>query len=330
MSPIIYGDIWTFYTPGTWLVLPTNVGFKKDGSNPMGAGLAEQVVKRWPDLPLWYGGLCRQMRERTPVLFHPDHHVICFPTKPFNTKEPHASWKAAADPALIAQGFLELLNISRSLEADARILLPPVGCGKGGLPIEAVLPMMLLAQQEDPRILPVIPLVADEVISEFRGSHSFLSNFHTSPVMYEGVLHKTNEHAFQAAKAIDPAHRDWIRSSNSAGDAKARGRAVKCRPDWDEIQTATGEPFKVGVMRALTLDKYTRGTWSKHTGLTPLGTKLVDTYPCFLIEGNQWKDQVWGVCQGAGENWLGRILMEVRAVLRQRRLATEAKRRLDV
>lgn len=32
-----------------------------------------------------------------------------------------------------------------------------------------------------------------------------------------------------------------------------------------------------------------------------------------LIEGNTWGDRIWGVCDGVGENRLGKILMRVRA-----------------
>lgn len=31
-----------------------------------------------------------------------------------------------------------------------------------------------------------------------------------------------------------------------------------------------------------------------------------------LIEGNYWHDTYWGVCEGVGENHLGKLLMEIR------------------
>ena len=33
------------------------------------------------------------------------------------------------------------------------------------------------------------------------------------------------------------------------------------------------------------------------------------------IEGNTWNDTFWGVCNGQGQNWLGKILMLVRSEL---------------
>ena len=35
-----------------------------------------------------------------------------------------------------------------------------------------------------------------------------------------------------------------------------------------------------------------------------------------LIEGNDWGDITWGVCNGIGENKLGKILMKLRLTLR--------------
>jgi hypothetical protein len=35
-----------------------------------------------------------------------------------------------------------------------------------------------------------------------------------------------------------------------------------------------------------------------------------------LIEGNTWGDTFWGVCNGVGENNLGKTLMNVREILR--------------
>ena len=35
-----------------------------------------------------------------------------------------------------------------------------------------------------------------------------------------------------------------------------------------------------------------------------------------LVEGNYWRDTIWGVCDGVGENHLGKMLMEIREDLR--------------
>lgn len=45
------------------------------------------------------------------------------------------------------------------------------------------------------------------MISEFKGESRFLSNFFAVPIMYEGVEYPSVEHAFQAAKSLDPEER---------------------------------------------------------------------------------------------------------------------------
>lgn len=43
-----------------------------------------------------------------------------------------------------------------------------------------------------------------------------------------------------------------------------------------------------------------------------LRQKLIETYPADLIETNNWHDTFWGVCNGVGQNHLGRILKVIR------------------
>ncbi len=43
-----------------------------------------------------------------------------------------------------------------------------------------------------------------------------------------------------------------------------------------------------------------------------LAQKLINTGDAELIEKNYWHDYFWGECNGKGENWLGKILMQIR------------------
>jgi predicted NAD-dependent protein-ADP-ribosyltransferase YbiA (DUF1768 family) len=43
-----------------------------------------------------------------------------------------------------------------------------------------------------------------------------------------------------------------------------------------------------------------------------LKEKLLATKDIELVEGNHWHDTYWGVCNGVGENHLGKILMAYR------------------
>lgn len=129
-------------------------------------------------------------------------------------------------------------------------------------------------------------------ITEFDGDTAFLSNFWPSPIEWEGVAYPTVEHAFQAAKTLDPAKRRWIAALPYPADAKSAGQRVALRPDWEEVKTA--------IMAELLRLKFA------DPGLRAL---LLGTGDSALIEGNHWFDRVWGQCPlGVGENRLGRLL----------------------
>lgn len=78
--------------------------------------------------------------------------------------------------------------------------------------------------------------------------------------------------------------------------AKRAGQRLALRPDWEQIKQA--------VMLNLQRQKYS---------YPELRTLLLATGNLELIEGNTWGDTYWGVCNGVGDNWLGKILMQVRA-----------------
>ena len=136
------------------------------------------------------------------------------------------------------------------------------------------------------------------VIDRFEGPYFFLSNFYPSEVRHEADVYPTVEHAFQAAKTLDPSERAWVRDAQSPALAKRLGRKVALRSDWERI--------KVDIMRQLLLQKFES---------PELGLALRETAGHELIEGNTWNDRFWGVCRGRGQNHLGRLLMEIRARL---------------
>ena len=140
------------------------------------------------------------------------------------------------------------------------------------------------------------------MITNFRGRYAFLSNFYSFPVEYEGETYPTSEHAFQAAKTLDPVEQRVIRNSFNAREAKKFGRSCTIRPDWDDI--------KEQVMYDILKDKF-----APHK----LGFKLLETYPDPLIEGNTWNDRIWGCVlvngEWVGQNLLGKTLMRIRKEL---------------
>lgn len=141
------------------------------------------------------------------------------------------------------------------------------------------------------------------MIKEFSGPYFFLSNFHRSPMMIDGRLYGTNEHYFQSRKSTDPKWQVKIQMAKTPGEAKRLGRACPLRGDWEQV--------KEGVMYFGLQQKFS----------TPwLRQKLLETGDQELIEGNFHGDRVWGQVNGEGENKLGKLLMRLRAELRDRRV----------
>ncbi len=141
------------------------------------------------------------------------------------------------------------------------------------------------------------------MIDRFDGTqYSFLSNFHTAYVVWEGVKYPTSEHAYQAAKTLNLELRKNVFGdmNSSPAVAKRAGRRIELRPDWESV--------KIDVMREIVRIKF-----QTHT---KLAEKLLATGDEELVEGNTWGDRFWGQVDGVGENWLGKILMEVRGELR--------------
>jgi ribA/ribD-fused uncharacterized protein len=139
-------------------------------------------------------------------------------------------------------------------------------------------------------------------IDSFSGINRFLSNFYPAVVVLDDDEYPTVEHAYQAAKTIDPEERRVIQSSTTPAMAKKLGRHVTVRDDWLDI--------KLGIMAELLVQKFTNDP--------RLSDLLVGTAPAELIEGNWWGDVYWGQCRGYGENHLGRLLMAIRAELLER------------
>lgn len=136
-----------------------------------------------------------------------------------------------------------------------------------------------------------------DAIDSFSGQYRFLSNFFPARVFLDGVPYQSVEHAYQAAKATSPHVRELFQSG-TAGQAKRKGRGVALREDWESV--------KIDIMRSLLLQKF---SLDEHPELAEL---LAATWPKQLVESNDWSDFFWGVCNGVGENHLGKILMEIR------------------
>ena len=138
------------------------------------------------------------------------------------------------------------------------------------------------------------------MIDRFAGEFAFLSNFFNMPVYYNGLLYQNSEAAFQAQKTLDSEERKRFSTMNPS-EAKRAGRSVELREDWEYV--------KDDIMFDIVLSKFASNPFLKKL--------LFTTGDEELVEGNTWNDTYWGVCNGKGENHLGKILMKARSLLKE-------------
>ncbi len=141
--------------------------------------------------------------------------------------------------------------------------------------------------------------------TEERKGYKFLSNFQLCQVALEfnGFLFDYVENAFMAAKSLDlDIQSKFVNMTPS--EAKAFGHKIQLRTDWEEV--------KEDFMFIFNFQKYEKNL--------ELRTKLLDTGDRYLEETNSWMDREWGVDYktGEGNNKLGKILMRVRKLLRNK------------
>lgn len=135
-------------------------------------------------------------------------------------------------------------------------------------------------------------------IMEFKDDYRFLSNFYPSPFVYNDVYFSTNEHFYQAHKAIDRNDFLQIAQAPTPGAAKRMGGTVGCVHQWNV--------YKEQIMYV--------GLEHKFHNNPHLKQMLIDTGDRMLMEGNWWGDKYWGIClkTNEGQNRLGHLLMILR------------------
>ena len=135
-------------------------------------------------------------------------------------------------------------------------------------------------------------------IDKFSGEFDFLSNFFLRHIIWDGMLFPSSEHAYQAAKTFNMKERELISKEPMPGKAKRLGKNVCLREHWEDI--------KISIMMDILRIKFSN---------SDLKQKLLNTGNEELIEGNNWNDRFFGICNGVGQNWLGRLLMALREEL---------------
>lgn len=136
----------------------------------------------------------------------------------------------------------------------------------------------------------------EDNIKGFFKEYRFLSNFEPCIIRIGGLDYSSSENAYQAGKAINDEDRLKFTSCTPLA-AKKLGKSIEIYKYWDDI--------KLKIMEII-LEK-------KFSSTNPdLKAKLVATRNKYLEETNYWNDTFWGVCNGVGQNHLGKILMRIR------------------
>lgn len=129
----------------------------------------------------------------------------------------------------------------------------------------------------------------------FRDDYAFLSNMYPCKVV---VNIEGTEHCFTCAEAAFQAYKCPERArefeSMDGRTAKAAGRRVPLREDWNEIRD--------DVMREVLVSKFS----------DPVLRAKLQAVDYEICEDNTWNDTYWGRCNGRGQNKLGQLLMEIR------------------
>lgn len=141
-----------------------------------------------------------------------------------------------------------------------------------------------------------------KIIKEFKGKYNFLSNFYPAKIVIDGLEFATTEHYFQSMKFLDPEIQKKIRNTPTPSLAKKLSKRYKKREDWYGISLEV-------------MEKALKAKFS----IPKLRRMLLATDDMYLQEGNRWNDTFWGVDlnTGNGENHLGRLLMKIRAELKE-------------
>ena len=115
----VVGNIWNY--PAVWCCIPTCGVVNSKKELVMGAGLALQAKRRFPEMPAMLGEHVGRFGNVPKMLF--DQKLISFPTKDH--------WKDSSSVSLIRAGAGWLWAMLR--ESEDVIALPRVGCGLGNL-----------------------------------------------------------------------------------------------------------------------------------------------------------------------------------------------------
>ena len=140
------GDIWDAPPTDAWIVVPTNVGWKRDGTNVMGSGIAEQAKVKFDDLPHRYGRWCQENKDK--LFEYNKGKLLCLPVKPLNKKKPWMSWMEDACPKTITFSYDQLKKWAEEHKEEAVKL---VAFGTDDESLDSTQAMSLVKQAKLPK-----------------------------------------------------------------------------------------------------------------------------------------------------------------------------------
>lgn len=127
----------------------------------------------------------------------------------------------------------------------------------------------------------------------FKNDFAFLSNFYICEISYKGLIYSSAEAAFQAQKE----HNDFFKAPYqymNPAEAKRAGDSVT-RDDWDKIK----DQIMYEVVKA---------KMEQNEGMIEMLVAIEGP----IVKENNLNDTYWGVCNGVGQNKLGKILEKIR------------------
>ncbi|MBL7725501.1 MAG: NADAR family protein [Chitinophagaceae bacterium] len=186
--------------------------------------------------------------------------------------------------------------------------------------------MEIIADSIEAKTEFILPkLNAHNAILTFK--HTFLSNFYAVPITYKDRYYPSVEHAYLAQKfnEKDLASLNSKQKRELNDILKMKGIIIQLhdfRNAFKDINYASGvlkrfsnklkswglevsnwDDHRLDIMIELLLKKFSKPEFM---------SLLLETGNKVLIEGNTWNDTYWGVCDGSGKNYLGRIIMNIR------------------
>lgn len=140
------------------LVVTTNGFVKSDGSCVMGRGIAKQIADLDPSIPFKLGSLINRYGNRVFLITNLNGvDILSFPVKPmsatfigsnavdhmaprFKRGDLIPGWACKADPEIIEQSLMELVNLTAA-NGYNRVICPRFGCGAGELDWNQIQPI---------------------------------------------------------------------------------------------------------------------------------------------------------------------------------------------